>query len=124
MLHEFITNASQIKKEFHLSNSEYLELLKAATLNMLFVDSALSSNKSSYSDDEVLAAYKKLSIPSLERIAANLVSQRETARKTVFVTLVRSPIGYNKKQKRTVLALGLRRMHQTVEHRDSMALPG
>ncbi|MGE5375982.1 MAG: 50S ribosomal protein L30 [Bacteroidota bacterium] len=44
--------------------------------------------------------------------------------KTVFVTLVRSPIGYTKDQKQTVLALGLRRMHQTIEHRDTPAIRG
>ena len=44
--------------------------------------------------------------------------------KTVFVTLVRSPIGYTKDQKQTVLALGLRRMHQTIEHRDTPAVRG
>jgi large subunit ribosomal protein L30 len=44
--------------------------------------------------------------------------------KTVFVTLVRSPIGYTKDQKATVLALGLRRMHQTIEHKDTPALRG
>lgn len=43
---------------------------------------------------------------------------------TVFVTLVRSPIGYTKDQKATVLALGLRRMHQTIEHKDTPALRG
>ena len=44
--------------------------------------------------------------------------------KTVLVTLVRSPIGYTKDQKQTVLALGLRRMHQTIEHQDTPALRG
>ena len=44
--------------------------------------------------------------------------------KTVLVTLVRSPIGYTKDQKQTVLALGLRRMHQTIEHKDTPALRG
>jgi large subunit ribosomal protein L30 len=44
--------------------------------------------------------------------------------KTIRVTLVRSPIGYTKDQKDTVLALGLRRMHQTVEHKDNPALRG
>jgi large subunit ribosomal protein L30 len=48
----------------------------------------------------------------------------ETGDKTVRVTLVRSPIGYTKDQKKTVLALGLRRMHQTVEHNDNPALRG
>ena len=49
---------------------------------------------------------------------------KENNEKTVFVTLVRSPIGYTKDQKKTVLALGLRRMHQTIEHKDTPALRG
>ncbi len=44
--------------------------------------------------------------------------------RTVRVTLVRSPIGFTKDQKATVRALGLRRMHQTVEHPDTPALRG
>jgi large subunit ribosomal protein L30 len=44
--------------------------------------------------------------------------------KTVRVTLVKSPIGFPEPQKRTVRALGLHRMHQTVEHEDSPALRG
>lgn len=50
--------------------------------------------------------------------------KQETRDKTVRVTLVRSPIGYTKDQKKTILALGLRRMHQTVEHQDNPALRG
>ena len=50
--------------------------------------------------------------------------KQETVDKTVRVTLVRSPIGYTKDQKQTVLALGLRRMHQTVEHQDNPAVRG
>ena len=50
--------------------------------------------------------------------------KKETGEKTIRVTLVRSPIGYTKDQKDTVLALGLRRMHQTVEHKDNPALRG
>jgi len=50
--------------------------------------------------------------------------KKETSGNTVRVTLVRSPIGYTKDQKRTVLALGLRRMHQTVEHTDTPAVRG
>jgi large subunit ribosomal protein L30 len=42
----------------------------------------------------------------------------------IRVTLVRSPIGYTERQKRTVRALGLRRMHQTVEHADTPAVRG
>lgn len=44
--------------------------------------------------------------------------------KTIKVTLVRSPIGYNQKQKDTVRALGLQRMNQTVEHPDTPAVRG
>lgn len=50
--------------------------------------------------------------------------KNEKNNKTVFVTLVKSPIGYTKDQKATVLALGLRRMHQTIEHKDTPALRG
>ncbi len=49
---------------------------------------------------------------------------KETSGKTLRVTLVRSPIGYTKDQKATAKALGLRRMHQTVEHKDTPALRG
>jgi large subunit ribosomal protein L30 len=44
--------------------------------------------------------------------------------KTIKVTLVRSPIGYPEPQKATVRALGLRRLHQTVEHQDSPSVRG
>ena len=50
--------------------------------------------------------------------------EKQTNDRTVFVTLVRSPIGYTWDQKATALALGLRRMHQTIEHRDTPALRG
>ncbi|HSJ90031.1 MAG TPA: 50S ribosomal protein L30 [Anaerolineales bacterium] len=50
--------------------------------------------------------------------------KNENNEKTVFITLVRSPIGYTKDQKQTVLALGLRRMHQTIEHKDTPAVRG
>ncbi|MEZ0395100.1 MAG: 50S ribosomal protein L30 [Anaerolineales bacterium] len=48
----------------------------------------------------------------------------KSASKTLKVTLVRSPIGYSKRQKATVKALGLRRLHQTVEHPDTPAVRG
>jgi large subunit ribosomal protein L30 len=44
--------------------------------------------------------------------------------KIVRITLVKSPIGYSKRQKGTVRALGLRRMNQTVEQVDSPVLRG
>ncbi len=50
--------------------------------------------------------------------------KNETTGKTLRVTLVKSPIGFTKDQKKTVLALGLRRMNQTVEHKDTPALRG
>ena len=50
--------------------------------------------------------------------------KKDTTAKTLRVTLVRSPIGYTKDQKKTAIALGLRRMNQTVEHTDTPALRG
>jgi large subunit ribosomal protein L30 len=44
--------------------------------------------------------------------------------KIIKVTLIRSAIGFPKPQKATVRALGLRRLHQTVEHKDTPALRG
>ena len=44
--------------------------------------------------------------------------------KVLRVTLVKSPIGYSYRQKRTVRALGLRRMRQTVEHEDTPVIRG
>lgn len=45
-------------------------------------------------------------------------------RKTIRITLVKSPIGYEKSQGKTVRALGLRRMHHTVEVVDNPATRG
>ncbi len=50
--------------------------------------------------------------------------KKETSGKTLRVTWIRSSIGYTKEQKATVKALGLRRLHQTVEHKDTPALRG
>ncbi|MCD6501737.1 50S ribosomal protein L30 [bacterium] len=36
--------------------------------------------------------------------------------KRIRITLIKSPIGYSKDQKDTLRGLGLKRMHQTVEH--------
>jgi large subunit ribosomal protein L30 len=50
---------------------------------------------------------------------------KKAEKKTMLrVTLVKSPIGFPKPQKRTVRALGIHRMHQTVEHEDTPALRG
>ena len=53
-----------------------------------------------------------------------MAKQKKSKKKTLQVTLVKSPIGYNQRQKDTVRALGLRRLNQTVEHQDSPALRG
>jgi len=50
--------------------------------------------------------------------------KKESTGKTIRVTLVRSPIGYTKDQKATAKALGLKRLHQTVEHKDNASLRG
>jgi large subunit ribosomal protein L30 len=51
------------------------------------------------------------------------MSKKDSA-KVLKVTLVRSPIGFPQPQKDTVRALGLRRMHQTVEHPDTPSVRG
>jgi len=40
------------------------------------------------------------------------------------ITLVRSPIGYSKRQKATVRALGLKRLGDSVEQEDTPAIRG
>ncbi len=52
------------------------------------------------------------------------MAKRASTGKTLRITLVRSPIGYNKKQKRTVEALGLSRINQTVEQPDAPEIRG
>ncbi len=53
-----------------------------------------------------------------------MVNTAEQTEKIIRITLVKSPIGYSKQHKATVRCLGLRRMHQTVEHVDSPTLRG
>jgi len=53
-----------------------------------------------------------------------MAEKASTKEKFVRVTLVKSPIGYSKRQKGTVRALGLRRMNQMVEHVDTPVLRG
>lgn len=43
---------------------------------------------------------------------------------TIKITKVRSTIRTPRRQKQTLEALGLRRMHQSVEHQDSPSLRG
>lgn len=42
----------------------------------------------------------------------------------VKVKLVRSPIGYDRRQRKSVRGLGLRRLHQTVELEDTPSVRG
>jgi large subunit ribosomal protein L30 len=44
--------------------------------------------------------------------------------KRLRVTLTKSPIGYPFRQKRTVQALGLRKMNQSVEQKDTPVIRG
>ena len=40
------------------------------------------------------------------------------------ITWVRSAIGYPRPQRKVIAALGLRRLHQTVEHQDTPVIRG
>jgi large subunit ribosomal protein L30 len=51
-------------------------------------------------------------------------NKKQPTEKIVRITLVRSAIGYSKEHKATVRALGLHRLHQTVEHLDTPTLRG
>ena len=52
------------------------------------------------------------------------MSEGKSKKRILRITLVKSPIGYSKRQKGTVRALGLRRMHQTVEKEDTPVIRG
>ncbi len=49
---------------------------------------------------------------------------KKKAQKVLRITLVKSPIGYSERQKGTVRALGLRRLNQTVEQKDTPVIRG
>lgn len=57
-----------------------------------------------------------------EAAAAKTAEAAEGAAKKMKIQLVRSPIGYEKRQKETVKTLGLRRMHQIIEKPDTPAM--
>jgi large subunit ribosomal protein L30 len=42
----------------------------------------------------------------------------------LLITYKKSAIGYSERQKRTIQALGFRRLNQTVEHSDSPVIRG
>lgn len=52
------------------------------------------------------------------------MAKRSSKAKTVQIKLVRSPIGYSQRQRRTLRALGLHKVQQTVEHPDNRAIRG
>jgi large subunit ribosomal protein L30 len=47
-----------------------------------------------------------------------------SAERRIRITLVRSPIGYDRRQRTYLRGLGLRRLHQTVELVDNPAVRG
>tara|TARA_B100001996_G_C18245861_1_gene433392 strand:- start:149 stop:337 length:189 start_codon:yes stop_codon:yes gene_type:complete len=44
--------------------------------------------------------------------------------KNIFITQIKSGIGYRKKAKDTLRALGLRKMNQTIEKKDTPSIRG
>lgn len=63
-------------------------------------------------------------MPESESKPKKKTTRKKKTEKLVRVTLVKSPIGYDVSQKRTVKALGLRKLNQTVEHKDSPTFRG
>lgn len=54
----------------------------------------------------------------------NTAKDRRPSESVLRITLVRSPLGYSTRHKATVRALGLKRMHQTVELPDTSTVRG
>ena len=52
-----------------------------------------------------------------------MAAKKETG-KQIKLTLVHSPIGYTERTKKTVRALGLKRLHFSIVHQDTPALRG
>lgn len=52
------------------------------------------------------------------------MAKRASKSKMIRITLVHSPIGYSQRQRRTLKALGLRKLRQTVEQPDTQAMRG
>jgi large subunit ribosomal protein L30 len=52
------------------------------------------------------------------------MSAAKKKKKMLLITLVKSPIGYSKRHKGTVRALGLRKIRQTVEQEDTLVIRG
>jgi large subunit ribosomal protein L30 len=58
------------------------------------------------------------------KAASKAAKKTPKKEKLLRVTLTRSPIGYSYKQKRTVQALGLRKINQMVEQKDTPVIRG
>lgn len=52
------------------------------------------------------------------------MAAKKSSGKQITIKLVRSPIGYTERQKKTVLALGLKRVNQRVSQPDTPAVRG
>lgn len=63
-------------------------------------------------------------MPEAKAKTKKKATRKKKADKLVRVTLIKSPIGYEESQKRTVKALGLKKINQTVEHKDSPTFRG
>ena len=53
-----------------------------------------------------------------------MAKKAQPKEKVLRITLVKSPIGYSQRHKSTVKALGLRKLHQSVDQVDTPALRG
>lgn len=53
-----------------------------------------------------------------------MAKRKAATQKKLHITLIKSPIGYSRRQKGTVRALGLRRMGHTVEQMDTPVIRG
>jgi large subunit ribosomal protein L30 len=76
---------------------------------------------SNHPKNKLRIAVKPLIRLNLIGSASRMAKKKETK---LQITLVRSPIGYSKKQKNTLKALGLMRINQMVTHKDNEALRG
>lgn len=52
------------------------------------------------------------------------MAKKKSGQKALEIKLVKSPIGYSKRQKGTVRALGLRKLNQIVSHDDTPVIRG
>jgi large subunit ribosomal protein L30 len=65
--------------------------------------------------------------PSTEKTAKPAKIEKTVAEKTMAklrITYVKSVIGYSQRQRDTIKSLGLRRLHQSVEHTDTPEIRG